>query len=47
LFLRAEFAFFDYDQNPFGFFAEYTAMMGLFSLLAYYLAALLRGKKYG
>jgi hypothetical protein len=46
LFLQTEFAFFDYDQNPFWFFAEYAAMMGLFSILAYYLAALLRGKRY-
>jgi hypothetical protein len=46
LFLQTEFAYFDYDQNPFGFFVEYAAMMGLFTMLSFYLAALLRGKKY-
>ena len=46
LFLRAEFAYFDYEQEPFYFFAEYAAMMGLFVMLAYYLAALLRRKKH-
>jgi hypothetical protein len=46
MFLQIEFAFFDYDQNPIVFFAEYAAMMGLFVMMAYYLAALLRRKKY-
>jgi hypothetical protein len=42
LFLQSEFAYFDFEQNHLSFFAEYTAMMGSFVMLAYYLAALLR-----
>jgi hypothetical protein len=44
LFLLTEFAWFDYEQNPFTFFAEYAAMMGMFVIFAYYFAALLRRK---
>lgn len=36
LFLRTMFVFFDYEQPPLQFLAEYLAMMGLFVLFAYY-----------
>ena len=36
LFLRTMFVFFDYEQPPIQFLAEYLAMMGLFILFAYY-----------
>lgn len=36
LFLRTMFVFFDYEQPPLQFLAEYVAMMGLFVLFAYY-----------
>lgn len=36
LFLRSHFVFFDYEQPIVLFFAEYTAMMGLFVFLAHY-----------
>lgn len=45
LFLRVEFVFFDYEQSPILFFAEYLAMMGLFAALAHYLTFLLRRRR--
>ena len=42
LFLRTMFVFFDYEQPPLQFLAEYLAMMGLWIFLAHYLGNLLR-----
>lgn len=42
LFLRTMFVFFDYEQPPLQFLAEYLAMMGLWIFLAHYLRKLLR-----
>ena len=42
LFLRTMFVFFDYEQPPLQFLAEYLAMMGLWVFLAHYLGKLLR-----
>ena len=38
LFLRTMFVFFDYEQPPLQFLAEYLAMMGRFVFFAYYMS---------
>lgn len=42
LFLKSMFVFFDYEQSPMQFMAEYLAMMGLWMFFAYYIGKLLR-----
>ena len=42
LFLRSMFVFFDFEQPPIQFFAEYIAMMGLCACAAYYLSLAVR-----
>lgn len=42
LFLRSIFVFFDFEQPPIQFFAEYIAMMGLWICVAYYLSLAVR-----
>lgn len=42
LFLRSMFVFFDFEQPPMQFFAEYLAMMGLWICAAYYLSVAVR-----
>lgn len=45
LFLRTMFVFFDYQQPPLQFLAEYLAMMGLWIFLAHYGSKLLKRKR--
>lgn len=42
LFLKSMFVFFDYEQPPMQFLAEYLAMMGLWMIFAYYTSKLLQ-----
>ena len=42
LFLRTMFVFFDYEQPPLQFLAEYLAMMGLWIFLAHYVNQFIR-----
>lgn len=42
LLLRTHFLFFDFDQTPLSFFAEYLSIMGTFVFLAYYIGRLLQ-----
>lgn len=41
LFLRSMFVFFDFEQPILQFFAEYTAMMGLWICVSYYVGKML------
>lgn len=45
LFLLVEYAFFDYEEPALLFFADYTAIMGLFACVAYYSVKLIRKTK--
>lgn len=45
LFLRSQFVFFDFEQPLFLFFAEYIAMMGLWTCIAYYITILLQKRR--
>lgn len=42
LFLRVQFVFFDFEQSPVQFFAEYLAMLCLWAVIAYYAARALQ-----
>lgn len=45
LFLRTQFVFFDFEQQLLLFFAEYIAMMGLWTCIAYYVTILLQKRR--
>jgi hypothetical protein len=42
MFLRSQFAFFDFEKNAFAVFSEHIAMMGLWICAAYYIVKLLK-----
>lgn len=45
LFLQTQFVFFDFEQQLLLFFAEYIAMMGLWTCIAYYVTILLQKRR--